>query len=82
MLPGIKLSTEKLGNIKDQLAQNSQVTLTSKTKVYAANSAFTLKYLPTGSQEEEEIVVPALHTLTLSKPVRVTSLQGDAYVTL
>lgn len=58
------------------------MTLTSKTKVYAGNTAFTLKYLPTGSQEEEVVVVPALHTLSLSKPVRVTSLQGDAYVTL
>jgi hypothetical protein len=41
---GVKLTNEKLQNLREQLEENVLVTLTSGTAIYASNNDFEITY--------------------------------------
>ncbi len=77
----IKLTTEKWKNIKEELAENTQVTLTPKTVIYAGKNPFRIEYtLQWG--ETQSINVEAYKNISFTTPALISSISGDAYVSL
>lgn len=71
----LKLTTEKLQNIKTQLADNTTVALTAGARVYAGANAFRLEY--SQNDETQEITVPAYSFITFDQLVNITGISGD-----
>lgn len=74
LMPSVKLTTEKFQNIKTQLAENTQVTLTAGTHLYAGDTSFRITYKLSDSQEEQEISVPASASIFFAKPASITAI--------
>jgi uncharacterized repeat protein (TIGR01451 family) len=82
LMPAVKLTTEKLENIKTQLEENIQVTLTAGKHLYAGNSSFRITYKLSDANQEQEITIPAASSIFFAKPAQITGITGDAYVSL
>ena len=78
---GVKLTTEKWKNIKEDLAENTKVTLTPRTVIYAGGDDFSIDYtLSDGSSQTMSI--EAYHSVSFHVPAEITWLSWDAYVSL
>lgn len=77
---GLKLTTQKLENIKTQLLNNTEVTLTAGTPLYAGANSFRITYSLGSSDEVQELSVPAGRMILFTQPASITALSGDAYV--
>jgi len=78
----LKLTTEKLINIRNDLLENRRVTLTSDAALYAGSSRFTIEYTYGGSSELQIVSVPAYSMIQFDRPAEITSVSGDAFVSL
>ena len=82
LIPNLRLTTEKLQNIREQIAENTQVTMTAGSALYAGQDAFSVRYILASGAESQEVSIPGSHTLVFTKPASITALTGDAYVSL
>ena len=78
---GVKLTNDKFQNIREQLADNVVVTLTSWTPIYASDDDFEITYL-LWSGEEQALRVDQYTSVSFSTPIQVTSLSGNAFVSM
>ena len=79
-LPGVKLTTAELVNIKDNLENNVAVNLTPTTKLYAGNTPFMVKYTVGSSDEILEVKVTKNSHIVFGDRVQVVGITGNAYV--
>jgi len=77
----VKLTNEKLINLRDDLQNGILVTLTSSKEIYAWDSWFALSYR-IWKDIEKSVNVSAYQKLSFSQPVEVLSLTGNAYISL
>jgi hypothetical protein len=77
----LKLTTEKLRNIREDLADNTQITLTSGAVLYAGADSFRVRYTTSGG-EEQELSVPAYQNVSFPKLINIVGLSGNAYVSM
>lgn len=78
---GVKLTNDKLQNLRQQLEDNVLITLTSGTNIYSTDNDFEITY-QLGSSEEQTVRVPQYSTLSFSSPAKILSLSGNAYVSM
>lgn len=76
----LKLTTEKLENIRGRLSDNTVVALTSGAKIYAGNTSFSIEY--TQGNESNELTIPARSYAQFDTVVEITGVSGDGYVSM
>jgi len=78
----IRLTNEKLLSVKNELAENRQVNLTSGTSIYAGDRDFEISYLYSGSDEVKTLRVEKYTQLEFKRPAQIISIREDAYISL
>jgi uncharacterized repeat protein (TIGR01451 family) len=77
---GLKLTNDKMQNIRAQLENNVLVTLTSGTAIYASDNDFEITYQLWN--EEETLRVEQYTSVSFNAPTKILSLSGNAYVSM
>jgi hypothetical protein len=80
VIPGAKLTTRKILNIKDDLRENNLVTLTRDSQLYAGRNNFTIEYYTTDPETTESITVEKYTNISFPELTSIVGLSGDAYV--
>lgn len=70
----------KLINIKEDLANNNLVTLTSGAKLHAGKNNFTIEYYVGNPNFVEELTVDAHSYVEFPSLTSIVGLSGDAYI--
>lgn len=78
---GLKLTTEKLRDIREDMTDNTQISITSGTKLYAGSNSFRITYFDTDN-EEKQLSVPAYNNVIFPSIIDITELSGSAYVSM
>jgi hypothetical protein len=78
---GVKLTNDRLRNLREQLEENTLVTLTSGTKIYASDNDFEITY-QLGSGQETSLRVDQYSSVSFNTPAKILSLSGNAFVSL
>lgn len=79
-IPWIKLTQKNIINIRDNISDNTQVTMTRGTHLYAGSSRFSIDYSRGNSNDTQTVTVPAYHHIVFSGPATISALRGDAYI--
>lgn len=80
VIPGAKLTTRKMLNIKDDLRENNLVTLTTNSELYAWRNNFTIEYYTTDPEVTERVTVEKHTHISFPELTSIIGLTGDAYV--
>lgn len=80
VIPGAKLTTRKMLNIRDDLRENNLVTLTRDSQLYAGRNNFTIEYYTTDPDTTESITVEKYTNISFPESTSIVGLSGDAYV--
>jgi uncharacterized repeat protein (TIGR01451 family) len=78
---GVKLTNDKMQNIREQLENNVLITLTSGTPIYASNNDFEITY-QLWNAEEEILRVEQYSSVSFNAPTKILSLSWNAYVSM
>lgn len=81
VINGIKLTTQKLISVREQIANNIIVTLTSNTPIYAGDSDFEIVY-KLSSGWEKTLRINKYQSASFKQPVEIISINGDGYISL
>ena len=76
----LKLTTQKLKNIRDSILENTQVTLTPRTRLYTWNQSAEITYLIWNT--EEKLRIPPRSSVAFRQSIIIQSISWDAYVKL
>lgn len=77
---GLKLTTEKLKDIREEMSENTLVSMTAGTTLYAWPNSFRIAYSQNG--EEYELTVPAFENVKFNEIITISELSGSAYVSM
>lgn len=78
---GVKLTNDKMQNLRDSLEDNVIVTLTSGTAIYASDDDFEITYQLWNS-DTQQLRVPQYSSLSFSTPAKILALSGNAYLSM
>lgn len=76
----LKLTTPKLQNIRESIANNIQVTLTPRTRLYTWTRPVSITFMRWGDLQTQNI--PARSSIAFHETTEIRSINGDAYVSL
>lgn len=76
----LKLTTPKLQNIRESIANNIQVTLTPRTRLYTWTRPVSITFMRWGILQTQSI--PARSSIAFHETTEIRSINGDAYVSL
>lgn len=79
VIPGVTLTNTKLINIREDLTQNTIVTLTSGSKLSAGNTNFTIEYYTDNPEETTSLSVQKHSYVSFPSLTYIVGLSGDAY---
>jgi len=79
-LAWLKLRTQKLQNIRDSISQNTQVTLTPRTRLYTWNTSAKIIYLKWW--DEKTLTIPARSSIAFRQAIEIIGITWNAFVRL
>jgi hypothetical protein len=71
----IRLTTEKLISVADEISNNRQVILTRGTPLYAGDRDFEIEFQYSGSDETRELSVEKFTQLSFKRPAEITAIR-------
>ena len=77
-LSGIEVQTKKMHNLRNDIQNGKQVSLSKWTKVYAGHNSSALKYK--GDEKEETVLIPKHQFIEFKEPVDVIGITGSVFV--
>ncbi len=81
--PWVTLSTNKMKNIKEDIAANTSVNISPGTQLYTSNNDTKIKYyLGNDEINQFEMILDAFSSYQFVESVKITWITGNAYVVL